>query len=91
MRRPVTSLCTLAALATALVASAAAPAHAQAKKGGMNWVTGTPDMANKVFLRSGMVPAFGNVGWRLDVGEVGVAAHHRSDSPYGFHVIKRLE
>lgn len=41
--------------------------------------------------RSGMVPGFGNVGWRLQVGEIGVAPHHASDSPYGWHIIKRVE
>ena len=40
--------------------------------------------------RSGMVPAFGNVGWKLKVGEVGVAPHDARTSPYGFHIIKRL-
>lgn len=38
--------------------------------------------------RSGMVPAFGNVGWRLQVGEVGVAAFS-AGSPYGWHLVKR--
>lgn len=44
-----------------------------------------------VFERTGMVPAFGNVGWRLNVGEVGVAPFHDKDSPYGWHIIKRLQ
>ena len=34
---------------------------------------------------------FGDVGFRLKVGEIGVAAYDRSDSPFGWHVIKRLE
>jgi parvulin-like peptidyl-prolyl isomerase len=41
--------------------------------------------------RRDMVPAFGNVGWRLQVGEVGVAPHDGTTSPYGWHVIKRIE
>ena len=41
--------------------------------------------------RGGMVPGFGNVGWRLEVGEVGVAPHHATKSPYGWHIIKRME
>lgn len=34
---------------------------------------------------------FQAIGFRLAVGEIGVAAHHRSKSPFGWHVIKRLE
>ena len=34
---------------------------------------------------------FGAVAFRLAVGEIGVAPYHRSKSPYGWHVIKRLE
>jgi hypothetical protein len=41
--------------------------------------------------RSGMVPGFGNVGWRLQVGEIGVAPYDKTKSPYGYHVIKRLK
>jgi hypothetical protein len=41
--------------------------------------------------RSGMVPGFGNVGWRLQPGEIGVAPHHATVSPFGWHVIMRLE
>jgi len=41
--------------------------------------------------RSGMVPGFGNTAWRLEVGEVGIAAPHPKDSPFGYHIIKRLE
>ena len=41
--------------------------------------------------RSGMVPAFGNVGWRLKVGEVGVAPFDSVASPYGWHIVKRVK
>lgn len=41
--------------------------------------------------RSGMVPGFGNVGWRLQPGEIGVAPYDATGSPFGWHVIKRLE
>lgn len=41
--------------------------------------------------RKGMVPAFGDVGWRLTVGEIGVAPHDPQKSPYGWHLIKRLK
>jgi parvulin-like peptidyl-prolyl isomerase len=34
---------------------------------------------------------FHQIAFRLAVGEIGVAAHHRSKSPFGWHVIKRIE
>jgi parvulin-like peptidyl-prolyl isomerase len=34
---------------------------------------------------------FHQIAFRLAVGEIGVAAHHPSKSPFGWHVIKRLE
>lgn len=43
------------------------------------------------YPRKGMVPAFGNVGWKLKVGEVGVAEYDPRNSPYGWHIIKRLK
>lgn len=42
------------------------------------------------YSRYGMVPAFGNAGWRLAVGEVGVAGFDSSASPYGWHIVKRV-
>lgn len=39
--------------------------------------------------RSNMVAAFGDVAWRLDVDEFGVAPFHAQDSPYGWHIIQR--
>ncbi|HEU4418724.1 MAG TPA: peptidylprolyl isomerase [Planctomycetota bacterium] len=41
--------------------------------------------------RSGYAENFHQIAFRLEVGEIGVAAHHRSKSPFGWHVIKRLE
>lgn len=41
--------------------------------------------------RGQMVPAFGNVAWRLQVGEIGVAPHDAQKSPFGWHIIKRLK
>lgn len=41
--------------------------------------------------RRQMVQGFGDVGWRLEVGKVGVAPHHDSKSPFGWHLIKRVE
>ena len=50
----------------------------------------TPASANE-YGRDNMVPAFGNVGFKLKVGEIGVADYDPSTSPYGYHVIKRVE
>ena len=41
--------------------------------------------------RGQMVPAFGNVGFKLKLGEIGVADYDAKTSPYGYHVIKRVE
>ena len=41
--------------------------------------------------RSGMVPGFGDTAFSLEVGEVGMTDHHAQASPYGWHIIKRLE
>jgi len=43
------------------------------------------------FPRDQMVPAFGDVGFKLKAGEIGLAQHDAKTSPYGFHVIKRLK
>ena len=43
------------------------------------------------FSRDGMVPAFGNVGFSLNVGEIGIADYDPATSPYGYHIIKRLK
>lgn len=45
----------------------------------------------EVHMRTGMVQAFGDVGWRLEVGEIGVASYDSQKSPFGYHIIKRLE
>lgn len=43
------------------------------------------------FSRDRMVPAFGEVGFSLAPGEIGLAVFDATKSPYGWHVIKRLE
>lgn len=43
------------------------------------------------YERSGMVPGFGNVGFTLEVGEFGVAPFDAAASPFGFHIIKRVQ
>ena len=50
----------------------------------------TPSGTNE-YGRDNMVPAFGNVGFPLALGEIGVADYDPSTSPYGYHVIKRVE
>lgn len=43
------------------------------------------------FSRDRMVPAFGEVGFSLAPGEIGLAVYDMRKSPYGWHIIKRLE
>lgn len=43
------------------------------------------------FSRDRMVPAFGDVGFSLAPGEIGMAEYDPVKSPYGWHIIKRLE
>jgi foldase protein PrsA len=42
------------------------------------------------YPRDGMVPAFGDVGFALEVGAIGMADHDPRTSPFGFHLIKRV-
>lgn len=49
------------------------------------------DASRLVYARDKMVPAFGDVGFALEVGEVGLAEYDAAASKYGWHVIKRLE
>lgn len=47
--------------------------------------------------RSDVVPALGDVAWRLEVGELGVVLYdggvpgHTPRSPLGYHLVRRLE
>jgi parvulin-like peptidyl-prolyl isomerase len=43
------------------------------------------------YPRKGMVPAFGNTGFKLEVGEIALAAHDPATSPFGWHIIKRVK
>lgn len=43
------------------------------------------------YPRGGMVPAFGDAGFPLQVGEVGIAEYDKARSPYGWHVVKRIK
>ncbi len=61
---------------------------------------GIYDMANhhakenleqQILPRKGIVPAFGNVGFKLAVDEIGLAQYDAQDSPFGYHIIKRVK
>lgn len=41
--------------------------------------------------RKDMVGAFGDVGFRLAVGEIGFADFDAATSPFGYHIIKRIK
>lgn len=43
------------------------------------------------YERDGMVPAFGNVGFAISPGNIGMADYDPQTSPYGWHIIKRLK
>jgi parvulin-like peptidyl-prolyl isomerase len=49
------------------------------------------DMSQRVYARDRMVAAFGDVGFPLAVGEIGLAEFDPEKSPYGWHIIKRVE
>jgi Xaa-Pro aminopeptidase len=51
----------------------------------------TPDKEKKEYARSGMVRAFGDVGFALPAGGVGFAVYDPQRSKYGWHIIKRVE
>lgn len=42
------------------------------------------------FERKGMVPAFGDVGFKLEVGSIGMSVYDPVKSKFGWHIIKRL-
>ena len=50
----------------------------------------TPDQSRQIYARAKMVPSFGDVGFSLKVGEVGLAVYDEDKSKYGWHIIKRL-
>lgn len=43
------------------------------------------------FPRNKMVAAFGDVGFKLEVGGIGMSQYDPRTSPYGWHIIKRLK
>lgn len=59
-------------------------------KGGTTYKLSTNN-APGTSKRRGMVKSFGDVSWRLAVGEVGVAPYDAAASPFGWHIIKRVK
>jgi hypothetical protein len=51
----------------------------------------TPDAANQEYSREGMVKAFGDVSFSLNLNEIGMATYDPASSKYGWHIIKRLK
>lgn len=49
------------------------------------------DEAASEFPRSRLVKAFGDVGFSLEVGEIGTTVYDPETSKYGWHIIKRLK
>jgi hypothetical protein len=49
-----------------------------------------PNQANE-FKREQMVKGFGDVAFGLRMGEVGMADYDAQNSPFGWHIIKRVE
>ncbi len=47
--------------------------------------------AKNEYARDSMVPAFGNAGFPLQMGEIGIADYDPRTSPYGWHIVKRLK
>ena len=43
------------------------------------------------YPRENMVPAFGNVGFAISPGNIDIADYDPVKSPYGWHIIKRLQ
>ena len=50
-----------------------------------------PDQSKPEYPREGMVKGFGDVGFSLPVGGIGMAKYDSETSKYGWHIIKRIE
>ncbi len=51
----------------------------------------TPDPSKEEYPRAKMVKAFGDVGFSLPVGGIGLAVYDPQTSKYGWHISKRIE
>jgi parvulin-like peptidyl-prolyl isomerase len=47
--------------------------------------------ASGEYERSSMVAAFGDVGFKLEVGGIGMSVFDPRTSPFGWHIIKRVK
>jgi parvulin-like peptidyl-prolyl isomerase len=47
--------------------------------------------ASGAYPRKGMVAAFGDVGFTLEVNGIGMAPHDPAKSPFGWHIIQRTQ
>ena len=45
----------------------------------------------QIHARGGMVGAFGDTGFPLEAGEVGLAEYDPASSPFGWHIVKRIK
>jgi parvulin-like peptidyl-prolyl cis-trans isomerase-like protein len=52
--------------------------------------SGVPPQMNE-YSRDQMVPAFGNVGFAISPGNIDIAEYDPAASPFGWHIIKRLQ
>ena len=50
-----------------------------------------PDRDNREYPRGGMVKAFGDVSFSLEVDGIGMTEYDPETSKYGWHIIKRLK
>jgi hypothetical protein len=51
----------------------------------------TPDQSKQEYPREAMIKSFGDVGFSLAVGGIGLAEYHSQKCKYGWHIIKRIE
>lgn len=51
----------------------------------------TPDPTKGETARSGMVPGFSKTAFELKVGEIGLCVYDKDASPFGWHIMKRVE
>lgn len=49
------------------------------------------DPSERTFKRDEMAAAFGDVGFKLKVGEFDMSEYSKKYSPFGYHIIKRIE
>lgn len=53
--------------------------------------TGVQPTTPGEYPRNQMVAAFGDVGFKLKAGEIGIADNDPRTSPFGWHIIKRIK